>query len=64
MEEIVTKNKTLSWDGWTVVFRIPSVSKTNSKNIIKINNKWFVEERFEVSENGWDIPKKFLESNG
>jgi len=64
MEEIVKANKSLTWDGWTVVALKPSAGKTNDKNVVKIKNKWFVQERFEVSENGWDIPKKFLENNG
>jgi hypothetical protein len=64
MEEIVNKNKSLIWDGWTVVNLKPSEGKTNATNLIKLKNKWYVQQRFEVSEEGWNIPDKLLESNG
>jgi hypothetical protein len=64
MEEIVKSNKSLVWDGWTVVSLKPAVGKTNSSNVVKIRNRWYIQQRFEVSENGWNIPDKLLESNG
>jgi hypothetical protein len=64
MEDIVSKNKSLIWDGWTVVSLKPATGKTNASNVVKIRNKWYVEQRFEVSEIGWNIPDKILESNG
>jgi hypothetical protein len=64
MEDIVSKNKSLIWDGWTVVSLQPTTGKTNASNAIKVKNKWYVQQRFEVSENGWNIPDKILESNG
>ena len=64
MEDIVSKNKSLMWDGWTVVSLKPAIGKTNASNVVKVKNKWYIQQRFEVSENGWNIPDKLLESNG
>lgn len=64
MEDLVSKSKSLAWDGWTVVSLKPAVGKTNATNVVKIRNKWYVEQRFEVSEEGWNIPDKLLENNG
>lgn len=64
MEDIVSKNKSLIWDGWTVVSLKPSEGKTNSTNLIKLKNKWYVQQRFEVFEEGWNIPDNLLENNG
>jgi hypothetical protein len=64
MEAIVKGNKSLSWDGWTVLSTKPAKNAVTSKDGVYINGKWHIQQRFEVSENGWNIPEKILESNG
>jgi len=60
MEEIVSKNKNLIWDGWTVVSLNATNSGMLSKDGILINNKWYLQKRFELTENGWEIPSKIV----
>jgi hypothetical protein len=58
MEKIVSSNKELSWDGWTVVKRYPSDKAKTSKQGVLIKGVWNIEQRFEVTELGWEIPGK------
>jgi hypothetical protein len=60
MESIVTKNKTLSWDGWTVVESVYNPTAWRNKNGAIIKGKWYTQKRFVPSRNGWDIPNKFV----
>lgn len=64
MEDLVSKNKSLIWDGWTVVGLKPASGKAPVSNAIKIGNRWYTQQRFEVSKDGWNIPDRLLESNG
>jgi hypothetical protein len=58
MEKIVSSNKELFWDGWTVVKRYPSDKAKTSKHGVLIKGVWYIEQRFEASELGWEIPGK------
>lgn len=60
MEEIVESNKTLSWDGWTVIENRVNENGVMSKDGAFVDGKWIVQKRFVPNENGWDIPKKFM----
>lgn len=60
MESVVSNNKSLSWDGWTVLESYPSDRARTSKYGAFINNKWHMVKRFPLSENGWEIPDKFV----
>jgi hypothetical protein len=60
METIVTKNKSLAWDGWTVVNSYPSEKGRTDQNGAFVNGKWHLQRRFAPSKNGWDIPDKFV----
>jgi len=60
MEIIVSNNKDLVWDGWTVVSLKLIDSGLMSKNTVFINNRWYVQKRFELTEEGWDIPNKLV----
>jgi hypothetical protein len=62
MEKLVSSNKELSWDGWTVVKRYPSDKAKTSKQGVRIKGVWHIEQRFEATEQGWEIPGK-LENN-
>lgn len=60
MEEIVGYNKSLSWDGWTVI-----ESKTKENGIMSqdgayVDGKWIVQKRYEATAIGWEIPSKFV----
>lgn len=60
MEAVVLKNKSLSWDGWTVVNSYPSEKGRTSPLGALVKGKWHIQSRFTPSSNGWEIPDKFL----
>ncbi len=60
MEAIVKNNKSLFWDGWTVVSSYPSDKGRTSKFGAYVNGKWHLQKRFTPSKNGWDIPDKIV----
>jgi hypothetical protein len=60
MESIVSKNKALSWDGWTVVSSYPSDRASVSKNGAMVNGKWCMVSKISPNRDGWDIPDKYL----
>lgn len=60
MEMLVKKNKSLTWDGWTVIHFYHSDKAGTSRFGARINGKWSIVRRFEVGEKGWEIPSKFL----
>ena len=60
MEKIVASNKSLTWDGWTVVNRYPSEKGRTSKNGVLVNSKWHLESRYSPERSGWNIPSKFV----
>lgn len=62
METIVNKNKSLFWDGWTVVHTFRSDKGRTSKYGAYINNKWHIVKRFDPSRNGWDIPDRIIKN--
>jgi hypothetical protein len=59
METIVNANKTLFWDGWTVVNSYPSEKGRTLKSGALVNSKWHVQTRYEPNQDGWNIPSKF-----
>jgi hypothetical protein len=60
MEEIVSSNKALNWDGWTVVHSHPSDKARTSKFGALVNGKWNLQKHFVPSNTGWEIPDKFV----
>ena len=60
MEEVVSKNRELKWDGWDVVHFYPSDKARTSKFGERINGKWCLVRRFNLAENGWEIPNKVV----
>lgn len=60
MEKIVSRNRYLRWDGWTVVNSYPSLNGWSKTNGAFSNGKWYQENRYEPNENGWDIPNKLV----
>jgi hypothetical protein len=60
MEEIVTTNKSLSWDGWTVLESKADDAAWMKVNAAFIKNKWHRVNRYEPNENGWTIPDRLV----
>lgn len=60
MEEIVSSHKTLAWESWDVVERIPTNKGMTSKDGVFVNGKWHIQKRFEATRDGWKIPKKYV----
>lgn len=60
METVVNSNKTLFWDGWTVVDNQPSERGRTANNGAFINGKWHIQKRYAPTRDGWEIPNKFM----
>lgn len=56
MESIVKKNRNLKWDGWTVVDIQQTDKGRTSKSGLFSKGKWHLEKRYELTDNGWNIP--------
>ena len=61
METIVSKNKSLSWDGWNVVELIKNPSALYKSNGVMINKVWYIKNIFTVDHDGWKVPTKYTE---
>lgn len=61
METIVSKNKTLSWDGWNVVELIKNPAAFYKQNGAFIENVWYVKKVFYIGHDGWRIPNRYVE---
>jgi hypothetical protein len=60
MEKIVNSRQDLLWDGWDVISLKLIDSGIMSKNTIQINGNWYIQKRFALTENGWEIPNKIV----
>ena len=60
MESIVSKSKSLSWDGWNVVELIKSASALKKTNGVYLNGSWFTKNVYSVDRDGWRIPAKYV----
>lgn len=60
MEEIVSNNKNLFWDGWTVVNRYRSDKAKTSKDGVYFRGNWYIAKRFEPKHDGWHIPEGLI----
>jgi hypothetical protein len=60
MEDIVEKNDSLSWDGWTVLENRTKENGIMSQDGKFVGGKWIVQKRYEANANGWEIPNKFM----
>ena len=60
MESIVSKSKNLSWDGWDVVKSDPNPGAWRYPDGKFIKGKWYVQKRFELTANGWELPDKLV----
>lgn len=60
MEKIVSQNRSLSWDGWTVLNTYPNPVGWKDASGVFIKGKWFTQKRYEPASDGWNIPSKFV----
>lgn len=60
MEQIVAKNHQLSWDGWTVLHSIKNPAGWSSPSGVFVKGKWYIQNRYEPTINGWEIPDKLV----
>lgn len=60
MEQIVSKNKSLSWDGWNVVELIKSDSAAFKANGSFVDGSWHIKNVFSADRDGWSIPNKYV----
>lgn len=60
MEDIVANNKSLSWDGWDVVHSYPNPTGWTKLDGAFINGKWYIQKKFALSTEGWEIPNKLV----
>lgn len=60
MEEIVSKNKSLSWDGWNVVSLMPNKAAWMRTDGAIVKGKWYTKRVYEITEAGWEIPNKLV----
>ena len=63
METIVENNKFLSWDGWTVIELKKFDMAWMKPNAKFIDGEWFTANRFNVNEDGWNIPANLVKKN-
>ena len=60
MEEIVAKNNSLNWEGWTVLESKTDDAAWMKANGAFVNGKWIRINRYEPTEVGWNIPDRFV----
>jgi hypothetical protein len=61
MEKIVSKNRSLSWDGWNVIELIPNSKAMLKANGSKVRGVWYIKTTFIIEHDGWKIPSKYAE---
>ncbi len=64
MEQIVDNNDALSWDGWTVVESKSSPSAWMKPEGAFLKGKWVLQNRFDLSSDGWNVPNKLAGNHG
>jgi hypothetical protein len=62
MEDLVRKNRSLRWDGWDVVHFYPSETAWMSQYGSYHKGRWYMNRKFVVSNQGWEIPDRYLRS--
>lgn len=60
MENIVSNNRSLSWDGWNVVELTKNPKGMFKANGIQVKGIWYTKKIFVVNQDGWRIPSKYV----
>lgn len=61
MEQVVSKNRYLSWDGWDVIQSFKNPTGWMHTNGAFVKGRWYTLKRYRLSKKGWEIPNKLLE---
>lgn len=59
MEKIVKKYNNLHWVGWDVYDRKKTDAGRTAINGVRVKNIWYVQTKYALNSNGWDIPDKY-----
>lgn len=59
MEKIVAKYNNLHWIGWDIADRKKSDAGRTSISGVRVNNEWYLQRIYPVTQIGWDIPNKY-----
>jgi hypothetical protein len=62
MENIVSANSQLSWDGWNVIHLSKSNTAMFKTNGAYVNGDWYIKTVYSPDQNGWKINQKHLRS--
>lgn len=60
METVVENNESLSWDGWDVLHLTKSPTGWMKPDGVFRNGNWFIQKRYDITEQGWDLPAKLV----
>jgi hypothetical protein len=60
METIVENNNSLSWNGWDVIESTPDQNAFTKLNAMFVNGQWVRTKTYSITEQGWEIPNKFV----
>lgn len=60
MNEIVSKSKTLEWDGWDVISLTKDEYGEFVQEGVRRNGEWYILRRFPLTDEGWNIPGRLL----
>jgi hypothetical protein len=60
MENIVSRNKSLAWEGWDVLHRYPNPVGWRNADGVLVKGKWFTQKRYSPERSGWTIPNKLV----
>lgn len=55
-EQIVKSNKDLRWSGWDIISREITTNGFSHKSGSFINNRWGIDRRYPITDNGWYLP--------
>ena len=55
-EQIVKSNKDLRWSGWDIISREITLNGFSHKSGSFLNNRWGIDRRYPITENGWYLP--------
>jgi hypothetical protein len=55
----VDNNHSLSWDGWNIIEFKPNPDAYFMQNGVFKNLKWGTINVFPITEQGWDVPKRY-----
>jgi hypothetical protein len=61
MENIVSKNSNLFWEGWDVYTKIKEDGFYSNEGFYD-NNSWLVKKKFSFNGEFWEIPDRFVKN--